>query len=67
MPQSDLKLVSLHVVDKMQLEGLCTGRVARAQDVLMLCAGYGGQLVHGLSSGPWTLKWQHCFVTGVVN
>ena len=49
--QEDLKLqlhqlVTLHVVDKTQLEGTYTGRVARALDVLMLCAGYGGQMVY---------------------
>lgn len=58
MPQSDLKLESLHVVDNPQLEGTYTGRVARALDVMMLCAGYGGQLVH------WQFQWQHCFVKG---
>ena len=56
--QDDLKLVTLHVVDKTQLEGTYTGRVARALDVLMLCAGYGGQMVYN------QFVWQQCYVQG---
>ena len=58
MEQEKLKLVTLHVVDKTQLEGTYTGRVARALDVLMLCAGHGGQMVHK------DFAWQQCYVQG---
>ena len=56
--QEDLKLVTLHVVDKTQLEGTYIGRVARALDVLMLCAGYGGQMVYD------QFVWQQCTFKG---
>ena len=58
VPQEKLKLVTLHVVDKTQLEGTYTGRVARALDVLMLCAGYGGQIAYK------DFVWQQCYVQG---
>ncbi|DBA76108.1 TPA: hypothetical protein ACH3X1_009851 [Trebouxia sp. C0004] len=65
VPQERLKEVSDHIVLKTELEGTYTARVCRGIKVLLVAAGYAGDLHSSHGPVPFDdFKWQQQFVQG---
>jgi len=65
VPQERLKEVSDHIVIKTELEGTYTARVCRGIKVLLVAAGYAGDLESSHGPIPFDdFKWQQQFVQG---